>query len=161
MWLLQHRIANYDPRIAGLELPEFPQREAHSRWGVILKPQPPHTRQKYEQTMAAKLSSLPCFEAFGVIFSPDFCSCFCLVCGGGGSLARSKVESRKIDSEWTIRITSHQSSKLLCSDHGITQFESHHSEWPDFRFRVTDSVPLGLSGAYKFSEVRCNEHGVI
>ena len=36
--------------------------------------------------MAPKLPNLPCFEAFGVIFCPDFCSCFCLVCedAGGG-----------------------------------------------------------------------------
>ena len=32
--------------------------------------------------MAAELSSLPCFEAFRVIFCPDFYSYFCLVCAG-------------------------------------------------------------------------------
>ena len=47
-------------------------------WGIILKPQPPHTKQNYEQHVAAKLSNLPCFKAFGVIFCPDFCSYFAL-----------------------------------------------------------------------------------
>ena len=37
--------------------------------------------------MAPKLPNLPCFEALGVIFCPDVCSYFCLVCGGWGSLA--------------------------------------------------------------------------
>ena len=34
--------------------------------------------------MAAKLSSLPCFEAFGAIFCPDFVHIFALYVGGGG-----------------------------------------------------------------------------
>ena len=38
--------------------------------------------------MPPELSSLPCFEAFGVIFCPDFCSYFCLACERRGSLAR-------------------------------------------------------------------------
>ena len=46
--------------------------------GIILKPQPPHRRQTYEQTMAPELSSWPCFEAFGVIFCSDVCSYFAL-----------------------------------------------------------------------------------
>ena len=33
--------------------------------------------------MAPNCRNLPCFEAFGVIFCPDVCSYFCLVCGGG------------------------------------------------------------------------------
>ena len=44
-----------------------------------------------KKNMAAKLSSLPCFEAFGAIFCPDSCSYLCLVCGGRGSLARFSV----------------------------------------------------------------------
>ena len=36
------------------------------------------------KNMAPKLSSLPCFEAFWVIFCPGVCSYFCLACGGGG-----------------------------------------------------------------------------
>ena len=32
------------------------------------------------KNMAAKLSSLPCFEAFGVMFCPDVCSYFCRRC---------------------------------------------------------------------------------
>ena len=39
---------------------------------------------KANKDMAPKLSSLPFFQAFWVIFCPDFCSYFCLVCGGGG-----------------------------------------------------------------------------
>ena len=56
-------------------------------WGFFLKPQPPHTRQNMNKKMAPKLPNLPCFEAFGVIFCPDCCSSFCLVCGGWGALA--------------------------------------------------------------------------
>ena len=56
------------------------------KWGIILQPQPLHTRQKYEQNMAGKLSSLPCFEAFGAIFCPMFFffHIFALYVGGGG-----------------------------------------------------------------------------
>ena len=45
------------------------------------------TRQKYEKKMAPKLWSLPCCEAFGVIFCPDFCSYLPSMWRGGGSLA--------------------------------------------------------------------------
>ena len=55
--------------------------------GFFLRPRPPHTRQNMNKNMAPKLTKLPCFEAFGVIFCPDVCSYFCLVCGGRGSLA--------------------------------------------------------------------------
>ena len=34
--------------------------------------------------MVPKVSSLPYFEAFWVIFGPGVCSYFCLVCGGAG-----------------------------------------------------------------------------
>ena len=34
--------------------------------------------------MAPKLPILPCFEASGVTFGPDFCSYVCLLFGGGG-----------------------------------------------------------------------------
>ena len=37
--------------------------------------------------MAPKLPNLPCFQAYWVIFCPDVCSYFCLVCGGRGSPA--------------------------------------------------------------------------
>ena len=59
----------------------------------FLKPQHPYTRQTTNKNMVRKLSSLPCFEAFGVIFRPDFCSCFCLVCGGGGHSRTKKSET--------------------------------------------------------------------
>ena len=39
------------------------------------------------KNMAPKLPNLLCFQAFGIIFCPDACSYFCLVCGGRGSLA--------------------------------------------------------------------------
>ena len=51
-------------------------------------PTPTHEAKTMNRNMAALLSSLPCFEAFWVIFCPYFCSYFCLVCGGRGSLAR-------------------------------------------------------------------------
>ena len=45
----------------------------------------PHIQGKnMDNNMAPKLPNLPCFEAFGVIFCPDVCSYFCLVCGGRG-----------------------------------------------------------------------------
>ena len=48
----------------------------------------PHIQGKNMNTnMAPKLPNLPCFGVFGVILCPDFCSYFCLVCGGRGSLA--------------------------------------------------------------------------
>ena len=34
--------------------------------------------------MAPELSSLPCFDAFWVVFCPDICSYFCFACGGAG-----------------------------------------------------------------------------
>ena len=40
--------------------------------------------------LVARLSNLPCFKTFWVIFCPDVCSYFCLVCGGQGSLARGR-----------------------------------------------------------------------
>ena len=60
-------------------------------WGIVgyhaFPPKVPHrTGKNMNKTMAAKLSSLPCFEAFWVIFCPDFCSYFCFVCGGRGSV---------------------------------------------------------------------------
>ena len=43
----------------------------------------PHIQGKnMNKYMAPKLPNLPCFQAFGVIFCPDVCSYFCLVCGG-------------------------------------------------------------------------------
>ena len=55
------------------------------KWGILLKPNPhTHTRKNMNKKMAPKLSSLSCFEAFGVVFCPDFCSYFCLVCAWGG-----------------------------------------------------------------------------
>ena len=39
------------------------ERDVAVTWGFFLRPQPPHTRQKYEH-MAPKLPNLPCFEAF-------------------------------------------------------------------------------------------------
>ena len=36
------------------------------------------------KNMAAKLSNFPCFEAFGVIFCPDFVYILALYVGGGG-----------------------------------------------------------------------------
>ena len=46
----------------------------------------PHIQGKnMNKNMAPKLPHLPCFEAFGVIFCPDFSSYACLVCGGRGS----------------------------------------------------------------------------
>ena len=57
-------------------------------WGIILKPQPPHTRQTYEQKYGCKTVKSACFEAFRVILCPDFCSYFCLVCGGRGRHSR-------------------------------------------------------------------------
>ena len=45
----------------------------------------PHIQGKnMNKNMAPKLPNLPCFKAFGVMFCPDVCSYFCLVCGGGG-----------------------------------------------------------------------------
>ena len=43
------------------------------------------------KNMAPKLSNLPSFEAFGVIFCPDFSSYFCLVCGGRGGGGHSRI----------------------------------------------------------------------
>ena len=49
----------------------------------------PHIQGTHmNRSMAAKLSSLPCFGAFGVILCPDVCSDVCLLCGGWESLAR-------------------------------------------------------------------------
>ena len=45
------------------------------------------TPTNMNNNMAPKLPKLPCFEAFGVLFCPDVCSYFCLVCGRRGSLA--------------------------------------------------------------------------
>ena len=46
--------------------------------------------------MALKLPNLPCFEAFGVIFCPDVCSYFFLVCGGGGHQRISEYRERTV-----------------------------------------------------------------
>ena len=43
-------------------------------WGLFLKPQPPHTRQKYEQEDGPQTAEFAFFEAFGVIMCPDVCS---------------------------------------------------------------------------------------
>ena len=47
----------------------------------------PHIQgNNMNKNITPRLSSLPCFEAFGVIFCPESCSHFCLVCRGQGSL---------------------------------------------------------------------------
>ena len=62
-------------------------------WGIILKPQPPHTRKKNEQKYGCETVEFALFAAFWVIFSPDFCLYFCLVCGGGGHSRVSEFRS--------------------------------------------------------------------
>ena len=44
----------------------------------------PTYKAKYEQKYGRINVEFALFEAFWVIFCPDFCSFFCLVCGGGG-----------------------------------------------------------------------------
>ena len=53
-------------------------------WGIILKPQPPHTGQNMNNNLATKLSSLPCFEAISVIFCPNSVHSFALCVWGAG-----------------------------------------------------------------------------
>ena len=62
----------------------------------------PHIQGKNMNTnMATKLSSLPCFEAFGVMFCQDFCSDICFACGGRGSLSRFCMMVRlKVPASW-------------------------------------------------------------
>ena len=55
----------------------------HNNGGIILKPQPSHTRQTYEQKYGPQTVEVALFEAFGVIFRPDFCSFFALYVGAG------------------------------------------------------------------------------
>ena len=53
----------------------------------------PHIQGEHmSKHLAAKLSSLPCFEAFLVIFCQDICSYFCLVCGGRVLLAHGPTD---------------------------------------------------------------------
>ena len=47
--------------------------------GFPFKRVPSNTRQNYEQKLAVKLSNLPCFAAFGVIFCLEFRSHFCQI----------------------------------------------------------------------------------
>ena len=54
-----------------------------NHWGFFLKPQPPHTRQKYEQKYGPQTAEFTFFEAFGVIFCPGVCSYFALYVGAG------------------------------------------------------------------------------
>ena len=59
-------------------------------WGIILKPQPPHTRQNMNTNMAPKLSSLPRFEAFWAVFCPKSrCLFIFLPCMWGAGATRA------------------------------------------------------------------------
>ena len=56
--------------------------------GVILKPQPPHARQKYEQSYGSpKCQVCLVLKHLGSYLVQIFCSYFCLVWWGGGSPA--------------------------------------------------------------------------
>ena len=83
--------------------------------------------------MAQKQSNLPCFEAFGVISCPDFCSYFFLVCGGGGG-GHSRVSERRFLSAEVLLHVSHEChpsalllSLFLCSYPALCV---HKSTWP-------------------------------
>ena len=53
----------------------------------------PHTRQNYEQKYGPKAVEFAWFEAFRVIFCPNVCSHFGLVCGGGGHKRISDIRT--------------------------------------------------------------------
>ena len=66
-------------------------------------PTPTYKAKIQTKIWSPELSSLPCFEAFGVIFCTDFCSYFCLVCGGGmghSSISENTQERPKVKICW-------------------------------------------------------------
>ena len=105
----------------------------------------PHTQGKHmNKSMAAKLSSLPGFEAFWVIICPEYCSYFCFVCGGGGGHSRVSEECASFKERlqqtlenkgvWTI----HQPHCGLCHlvaktiiAAGANKLESNYVVWSD------------------------------
>ena len=52
------------------------------------KPQTPTYKEKHEQKRCRKTVEFALFWSILVMFCPDFCSYFCLVCGRQGSLAQ-------------------------------------------------------------------------
>ena len=72
--------------------------------GILFATPTPHIQGKnMNKDMTPKLPNLPCFEAFGVIFWPDVCSYFCLVCGGRGSLAYFWLSAKIQGFSWKFR----------------------------------------------------------
>ena len=67
------------------------------------------------KNMAAKLSSLPCFEAFSAICCPHFCSYSCLVCGGGGGHSRVSELRGPLKSTLALTIETDFYSRLTIS----------------------------------------------
>ena len=90
------------------------------KWGLFLKPQPPHTRQKYEH-LAPKLPHLPCFGAFGApncriclvlehlgsYIVQTFVHIFALYVGGGRGQQRISEEGQQSVKTWAAPKASH------------------------------------------------------
>ena len=67
-------------------------------WRFFLKPQPPHTRQKYEQKHGPQTAEFTLFWSIWSHLLSSVCSYFCLVCGGAG-VTSVLLLSRRF-SEW-------------------------------------------------------------
>ena len=101
------------------------------------------------QNMAAKLSSLHCFEqAFWVIFCPDVCSYFGLVCGGRG-------HSRVSDRGPPLNIKSDPFPRMCIGAPGLGSAE----RGPPDLFRFPRSLPICsdlrslFSGMFRFAPI--------
>ena len=81
-WILNFRIGFLSSIGGRLPHPSllrpFPSLRWIPNWGFFLKPQPPHTRQKYEQKYGPKLRNLESY------FVKMFVHIFALYVGGGG-----------------------------------------------------------------------------
>ena len=116
------------------------------QWGIILRPQPPHIQGKnMNKNMAAELSSLPCFEAFGVhilsrslfIFLP------CMWEAGVTSAFLNQATSQGVSAA-----ARKQSYFIHRTRHFLKVPEGHHPRGTTLREALRGNLPLrGLSGA--------------
>ena len=108
---------------------------------LFATPTPTYKAKNMSKNMAPELPNLPCLKAFGVIFCPDVCSYFRLVCRGRGSLAYLWLNGsikNKLFSKFSLYVM----LKIWWSSHVLGQAEETRKE-PTSRSPSKDRHAVG------------------